>query len=80
MSRANKKNLFFINGLWYSISATQSNIANSFKGIHFGKKCILSFTYTLERYEIVWQQWENTFLGASLVGAAPFLLRQNLSD
>lgn len=39
----------------------------TFKG--FGKKCILSFTYTLERYEIVWQQWEKHFFGASLYGA-----------
>nr|DAO93568.1 MAG TPA: hypothetical protein [Caudoviricetes sp.] len=43
-------------------------------------KGVFSLYSYLKRNEIVWQQWENTFLGASLVGAAPFLLRQNLSD
>ena len=69
-----EKFLFFIFGLCYTLSATQSNIVTSFKGIHFGKKCILSLLIPLNGARLCGSNEGYIFSGVSLVGVTPFFI------
>lgn len=76
MSRANEKFLFFVLDLCYTVSATQSNIANSFKGIHFGKKCILSLLIPLNGARLCGNNGRCIFSVRLLLEAHFFILRR----